>query len=556
MPSPAYATPQQPHATIAAEKPPPPREPGNPRAPRLRRHHLWIILVVALALIVALVAHAFDGYLRRTLEAKINQDLHGYHVTLGHAHLSPFGLGLTLRDVVIRQDANPEPPVAAIPRLKMSVEWSAVLTGHLVADAVFFRPQVHVNLPQLEVEAKDTTKLKDRGWQQAFESIYPLKFNLMQVRDGDLVYIDQDPKWPLHISHWNAAASNIRNIQSHAGTYPSPVHTEGVVFDTGRATLDGHADFLSVPYPGVHAFYKAQNIPLDRLRPFGERANLTLTGGALSSRGEVEYSPRHREARIADVVVNRLHLDYTHTVATAPEEKARGKKVEKAVKTAEQGMPVEIARLSLTDSDVGVIAPIKDGRFRFFVDRANLDVTNLSSGFRQGPAKATLTGRFLGSGTARGSSTFRDGDAKGPDFNLLLAVDKASLPKINDLLRAYGKFDVAAGTFSVYSEVKVRNDRIDGYVKPLFQDIQVYDPKQDKNKPVLKKLYEKVVGSVAHVLENHKNEQVATVADLSGPLSAPNTSSWEIFVRLVSNAFVKAILPGFQREYQAAHGGK
>ena len=73
---------------------------------------------------------------------------------------------------------------------------------------------------------------------------------------------------------------------------------------------------------------------------------------------------------------------------------------------------------------------------------------------------------------------------------------------------------------------------------------------------MLKKLYEKVVGGVAHVLENHPREQVATVADISGPLSAPNTSRWEIFVRLVSNAFVKAILPGFEKEYKAAQGGK
>jgi hypothetical protein len=548
-------------ATAKPHEPPEARDPeapsattGRPRGP-LRRRHLSLIAVAGLLLILAIVAHFFDEYLRRTLEGTINQKLHGYHVALGHAHLSPFGLGLTLRQVVIRQDANPEPPVAAIPRLKTSVEWRAILTGHLVADAVFDQPRVHVNLPQLESETKDPTKMKERGWQQAFESIYPLKFNLMQVRDGDLVYIDKDPKWPFHVSHWNVTASNIRNIQSRRHVYPSAIHTEGVVFDTGRAALDGHADFLSVPFPGVHAFYKAQNIPLDRLRPFGERANLTLTGGALSSRGEVEYGPRHREARIADVVVHRLHLDYTHTAATAPEEKTRGKKVETAVKNPEPAMPVAIARLSLSDSDLGVIAPMKDGRFRFFMDRANLEVTNLSSGFRAGPAKAKFTGRFLGSGSAHGSSTFRV-DGKGPDFNLLLAVDKASLPKINDLLRAYGKFDVAAGTFSVYSEVKVRNDRIDGYIKPLFQDLQVYDPKQDEKKPVLKKIYEKVVGGVAHVLENHKNEQVATVADISGPLSAPNTSSWEIFVRLVSNAFVKAILPGFEREYKAAHGGK
>ena len=126
-----------------------------------------------------------------------------------------------------------------------------------------------------------------------------------------------------------------------------------------------------------------------------------------------------------------------------------------------------------------------------------------------------------------------------------MAVEGASLPSINDFLRAYGKFDVAEGTFSVYSEVKVHNGRIDGYVKPLFKDIKVYDPQQDKKKPVLKKLYEKIVGGVSHLLENHPREQVATVADLSGTIDDPNTSTWEIFVRLVSNAFVKAILPGF-----------
>jgi Domain of Unknown Function (DUF748) len=547
------------HHEPAEPEPRRPEETGQPRAPSGRRGLLWVILAAAVVLVIALVAHSFDEYLRRTLESKINQNLHGYHVALGHAHLSPLGLGLTLRQVVIRQDANPNPPVASIPRLKTSVEWGAVLTGHLVADAVFNQPQVHVNLPQLKEETKDPTKLKERGWQQAFESIYPLKFNLIQVRDGDLVYIDTDPRWPFHVSHWNATASNIRNIQSHKRLYPSAIHTEGVVFDTGRAALDGNADFLSVPYPGVHAFYKAQNIPLDRLRPFGERASLTLSGGTLSSRGEVEYGPRHREARISDVTVRNLRLDYIHTAATAAAEKARGQKVEAEVKkvaeSPEPPMPVSVRSLRLIDGNLGLVTPVKDRRFRFFVNGANLDVTNLSTGFQQGPAKVSLTGRFMGSGSTRGSATFR-GPHKGPDFDFHLAVDGASLPSINDLLRAYGKFDVAKGTFSVYSEVKVHDGRIDGYVKPLFQDIQVYDPQQDKNKPVLKKLYEKVVGGVAHVLENHPRDQVATVADLSGPISNPHTSTWEVIVNLVSNAFVKAILPGFERERDALRGKK
>jgi len=503
-----------------------------------------------LALIILLVASHFDEYLRRTLEAKMNQHLKGYTVSVGHAHLNPFGFSLTLKQLVIRQQANPEPPVADVPRLKTSVEWAKLLTFHLVADAVFDQPRVHVNLPQLRAENRDPTKIKDRGWQQALEAIYPLKFNLVAVRDGDVVYVDEDPSKPLHISHFNLQASNIRNIQSGEGIYPSPVHADGVIFDTGRGAMDGHADFLAVPFPGVHAVYRVSNVPLDRLRPISAKANLSLRGGTLASQGEVEYGPRHREARIADVTVRGLDLDYIHSTATAAAEKARGKEVATVARNPSPPMPVLVKRLLLTHSKVGVVNKVPGHPFHLFVDSGELEVTNISTGFRNGPTRARLTGRFMGSGTAHGNAVFRD-DRNGPDFNFLIAVEHASLPSLNDLLRSYGKLDVAGGTFSVYSEVKVHNGRIDGYLKPLFADVKVYDSQQDKDKPVLKKLYEKIVGGVAHVLENHRGED-ATVADLSGPLSNPQTSTWEIVVKLVSNAFVKAILPGFDREFEAA----
>jgi hypothetical protein len=553
----AYREPHEP------AEPEPPRRPEetarHPRALLGRRGLLWVILLAAVVLVAALVAHSFDEYLRRTLESKINQKLTGYTVSLGHAHVSPLGLSLTLREAVIRQNANPNPPVADIPRLKASVEWRDVLSGHLVADAVFDHPRVHIDLPQLQQEARDPVKMKDRGWQQAFESIYPLKFNRIQVKEGDLVYIDSDSTKPLHVSRWNATASNIRNINSRDRVYPSTIQTDGVVFDTGRAYLNGNADFLAVPYPGVHALYRVEDVPLDRLQSIVQKADVTLSGGTLSSRGEVEYSPKHREARIADVTVRDLRLDYVHSAATAAAEKARGQKVEAEVRKAAQNpeppMAVEIQSLRLVDANLGLITPVKDSRVRLYVNGANLDVTNVSTGFQKGPVQASLNGRFMGSGSARGAATFRD-PRKGPDFHLRLAVEGASLPAINDLLRAYGKFDVAKGTFSVYSEVTVHNGHIDGYVKPLFQDVQVYDPQKDKNKPVLKKLYEKVVGGVAHVLENHPREQVATVANISGPTSSPHTSNWDVIVNLVSNAFVKAILPGFQREHDALHGKK
>lgn len=529
-----------------------PRQPEKPhsREPLGRRGLYWILGLAALALVLLFIASHFDEYLRRTLETKINQRLHGYTVSLGHAHLSPFGLSLTLESAVIRQQAKPEPPVADIRKLTASVEWREILRGHLVADAVFVRPRIHINLPQLQEESRDRVDMQDRGWQQALESIYPLKFNLIQVRDGDIVYIDTDPKRPLHVSHWNLLASNIRNIRSRDRVYPSPVHTDGVIFETGRGVVDGHADFLAEPYAGIHAFYRVENVPLDRLRPIVSRANVAVSGGTLASRGEVEVGPKHREARIADVTVRGLRVDYTNTPGTTSAEKARGRAVKNAAEDQTPAMAFHVDRLRLVDSRLGLISVAKDRRFRVFLSGTNLDVTNLSAGFRDGPATAKLTGRFMGTGTARGTAHFR-ADRKGPDFDLTVSVEKASLPSINELLRAYGKFDVTEGTFSVYSEVRVRNGRIDGYVKPLFENVKVYDPDQDKKKPVLRKLYEKIVGGLSHILENRPRDQVATVADISGSIEDPNTSAWQIAVRLVSNAFIKAILPGFEREVEA-----
>lgn len=520
-----------------------------------QRGLLWVIALSALALLLLFAARHFDEYLRRTMESKINQRLHGYSVSLGGAHLNPFGLALTLERAVIRQQANPEPPVANIPRLTASVEWKEILHGHLVANALFVQPRIHLNLLQLRQENRDKVEVQDRGWQQAFQSIYPLKFNLVEIRDGDIVYIDVDPQRPLHVSHWNLRASNIRNIRSAKDFYPSPIHTEGVIFDTGRGVVDGHADFLAEPYPGIHAVYRVENVPLDRLRPIIAKANLHLSGGALSSRGELELGPKHQEVAIADVTVRGLNLEYVHSPATAAAEKERGRKVSEVAKDQQPEIPVRIEHFELVDSRLALSGPANDRRFRVFVDNADFEMTNLSSGFREGPARMKLNGRFMGSGTANGTAVFRD-NRKGPDFEIKVAIEKAKLASINDLLRAYGKLDVTEGNFSVYSEMKVRNGRIEGYVKPLFKDVKVYDPEQDKKKPVLKKIYEKVAGGLAHLLENHPRDQVATVADLSGTIEDPDTSAWEIIVRLVSNAFVKAILPGFDREYEAIRKGR
>jgi len=57
------------------------------------------------------------------------------------------------------------------------------------------------------------------------------------------------------------------------------------------------------------------------------------------------------------------------------------------------------------------------------------------------------------------------------------------------------------------------------------------------------------------VLTNRPKEQVATITDLSGPIENPNTSTWDVIVGLVRNAFIKAILPGLEPGREGSEAG-
>ena len=186
--------------------------------------------------VTVLAALFIDEPARRYMEREINHRLTGYTVTVRALHIRPWTVSLELVDATISQDANPDPPVARIRSLTTTIDWRALLKRKLVADLTFDRPEVYVNLKNFRAEARSDVSLKDRGWQEALEAVaLDLKINRLQVRNGDLAYLDAGPFKPLRLSRLNVSAENIRNIRSQDRVYPSDVHVEGVVFDTGSS---------------------------------------------------------------------------------------------------------------------------------------------------------------------------------------------------------------------------------------------------------------------------------------------------------------------------------
>lgn len=514
-----------------------------------RKSVLWIGGSVLLILVLIFVAaFLLDEPLRKKMEADINKSLKGYSVRIGHLDFHPIGLSLDLEDATIYQSAHPDPPIAHIPNLSASIHWKALLHGGLVADFELDNPTLRFDLTQFSQEAKDKTPIKEKGWQDAVRAIYPLKINRFEIRNADVTYIDKGPFKPLRLTKVNFLATNIRNVESEEGTYPSPVELSGVVFDTGKLELKGNADFLAEPHLTFKADIQLQNIALDYFKPITERYNFSVRKGVLSAAGSTEFTPDVTRMDIQKVTLDGVDADYLHKAPTAPVEKA-AKEVGKAAKkySNEPTFELKVNEVEVRKSQLGYVNRAAKPAYRVFFTDTRLAIDNFSNHLEDGIARGKAQAKFMGSGPTQIEFAFRP-ENKGPDFNLAVSIENTDMKQMNDLFRAYGNFDVTAGVFSFYSEIKVRQGKIEGYVKPLFRDMKVYDERQDREKSAFRKLYEGLVGGIAGLLQNRPREEVATETSISGDIEKPQTSTLETVIRLIQNAFFKAILPGFEKE--------
>ncbi|HEX5044943.1 MAG TPA: DUF748 domain-containing protein [Candidatus Polarisedimenticolaceae bacterium] len=549
-----------PHRHAPASPEPEPSPPASGRRRRLvlsRRAWGWILLVpLVLVVVFSVVDVAIDRPLRGFMEKQANSRLRGYTARIGAIDFNPWNFSLDVFRMTITQDAHPAPPVAEIPFMSLNVQWHALLRGRIVADMRLEHPRFFVDLAQLEQEWKDPVPIKERGWQEALFAMYPLKVNELKVLDAAVTYLQADARKPLQLTRVTLTAYDIRNVRSRPGVYPSPVHLDATVFDSGRAVFDGHANFLLEPFVGLHVVGRMDGIPLDRLEPLVDDYHVHIRHGTLAAGGRIEWSPTVSFAHLGEVVLAGIEMDYVSSPGSQDEEaqikRAATQAAEKV--TEEPGMLLRMDRLRIVESTVSYVSRFGSPGYRAFLSGANVTLENLSNQPVQGEARLQGSGAFMGSGKTTFSGTFRP-DKDGADFDVAVKIESTDMTRMNDMFRTYANVDVSAGQFSFYSELAVKNGQVKGYVKPLFEDVNVYTRAQDKKKGFFKKIWEGMVEGFAKLLENRQDE-VATVATVKGTTANPKASTLEILAGLIENAFVDAILPGFERQLAPGKTGR
>ena len=514
-------------------------------------HRRWLWLFGTLALLGLLlygVARSLDEPVRRYMETEANRRLTGYTVRIPGLRVHLWNASVEVRDASLVQDENPDPPVIHMERFVTAVDWRALLHRRIVADLTFERPTAFLNLRQVRTEAASDVPLRERGWQQALEALaLDLKINRLRIIDGDVTYVDQGPFKPLHVSRLNLNAENIRNIGSQEQVYPSPIHLEAVVFDAGSVWLDGRADFLAEPHVGVQAALRLDQVALDYFKPITNRYNVSVRNGSLSLAGNIEYAPKTTRLILERVLVQGVALEYLHLPHTAEVEKARAQQTADAGKQATRtSAEFRIEHLEVTKSTFGFVNQAARPAYRLQMTDTNLTIEHLGNQRRDGPAVARLTGQLMGRGETDLTVTLqpRPGSA---DVDVTAQIEGADLVRLKDLVRAYGGFEITAGEFSVYSELRMKGGAIDGYVKPLFRGVKVgTDDEAVAEKGFGHRLYSGLVGIGAKVLKNRLRGEVATVVPISGRVDSPKVARWETVGRLLQNAFVKPLVPGYE----------
>jgi hypothetical protein len=516
-----------------------------------RKHRLlfWVGGIFG-ALIVALFIASFflDDMIRARTQVAMNQNLKGYHVVLAHAHLQLVGGILTLNGLKVIQLTHPHPAVADVPMMRFHIQVRELFSRRVVADVLLSRPKVHIDQTQLVAEKRDPVPLRKKGWQDALEAAYPFKINRFTIDDGDVVYIQDAVNPPLHLAKLNFTTDNIRNIHAPNNVYPSKFHANLVIFSIGRATIDGHANFLEEPFPGARAQYTIENVPLSAFDSQIRQMNVAISGGRLSSNGLLEYSPKVTRVQVDNATIDGVALGYLHAPSTRQAEARRvketGKQIEK--QNNRPAVDISVGEFDITHSSFSYTNKTTNPNYRLFFSDADIALKNLSNHQQQGRANLTLRGKFMGSGDTNASGDFL-ASQHGPAFDLNLAIQNTDLTSMNDIMRAYERFDVATGKFTVFSEISIRKGDISGYVKPIFSGLEVYNYQKDKGTGILHQAKELMIGGASQLLKNRSTQQVATKVDLKGKLTGPDISTWQAIVQVLHNAFIEAILPGFDR---------
>jgi hypothetical protein len=203
-------------------------------------------------------------------------------------------------------------------------------------------------------------------------------------------------------------------------------------------------------------------------------------------------------------------------------------------------VPIDINHLLVNNGTAGFVELSSDPEINMFLEKINLQATNLSNVVNKEEAlPSNLKARAISFG---GGAVTLFGNMNLlktiPDMDLEFQLQKANVTALNDLTRKYVGVDFESGTFELYSEMAIADGYLKGYIKPMFIDTKLIA--KDDEGGIFKKLWEGFVGVFKFLFTNQGTDTLATRVPLEGDLNEVDAGIFTTVVNVFKNAWIQA----------------
>jgi membrane protein len=201
-------------------------------------------------------------------------------------------------------------------------------------------------------------------------------------------------------------------------------------------------------------------------------------------------------------------------------------------------MPFQM-QLTLTEGQLGVLGVPGQEAERLSIQGLELRIKNLTNSKKfTGTLMAFLECQMQV--LERGALNFQ---ASGyplslqPTFNVDAKLQNLNLVQLSPFLQHIAGIQVRRGIAEAYLEAAAKGGQLQGYVKPVIDHLDIA--------PLERNFKEKTKGRLAEgvikVLQNRKDDRIATTIDFEGPLDHPTIDIWGASLGIIKNAFRDAL---------------
>lgn len=160
-------------------------------------------------------------------------------------------------------------PLLKVDTLDLSILWSALLDGNIVANIVVQQPVLNlVDRENKKVLANEAVR-DEKNWLALVKSLTPFSIDRMEVVDGAFHFLkpDSEPKVDVFLSKVDVLIENISNSQALSHSLLSRVQVTAQMMKESEIKIEGQFD----PFNGIPTFdldMEMQRLPLLRLDDF------------------------------------------------------------------------------------------------------------------------------------------------------------------------------------------------------------------------------------------------------------------------------------------------